>query len=332
MILLDPRGEGMSTPNLDSCPAGPIPDQPFISANAIVNAWAASIRHCGDYWRKQGVDLAAYTTAGRADDVDALRRALGVPKLQLLAFSYGTEVAFDVVRRHPGTVERMVLAGTADAEDHPNLPSTNDVQLQKLGAALPGLAREALAKLEMKPLEVSVDGKTYQVCAAALQLMIATQLSGDGKQLPALLQTVRDGDPSVITPIIKQMTKALAGGITLVGRAIDCAAPTRADRMATAAAEAKNSVAGNMRNLNFDPRVCAYFGPRAAAGPRPPLVSDVPVLFISGALDANAPPFYAERVRFGFRNGKHVVIENAFHETLPIESVQAMVAEFLAGR
>jgi pimeloyl-ACP methyl ester carboxylesterase len=327
VILLDARGEGMSKPNLDSCPAGPIPDQPFASYDAIANAWASSVKHCGDYWRSQGVDLGAYTTDARADDVDALRRAIGAQRLQLLAFSYGTELALDVLRRHPGSVERLVLAGTADADDHPNLPSTNDVQLAKLRADLPKLAREALARA---PIDVTIDGKTDHVGTAALQLIIATQLSGDAAMLPALLTSVRDGDVSIVTPLVKQMTKSLATGVTLIGRAIDCAAPTRADRVAVAAAEAKTSIAGNLRNLNFEKSVCMYFGSRVAA-PRPPLVSDVPILFVSGALDANAPPFYAERVRFGFRNSKHVVVENGFHETLPDEKVQSLVADFLAG-
>ena len=49
----------------------------------------------------------------------------------------------------------------------------------------------------------------------------------------------------------------------------------------------------------------------------------MPVLFLSGGLDPNTPPFQAEYVRWGF--------PNSGHEMLPSRDVQSLVVDFFAG-
>jgi pimeloyl-ACP methyl ester carboxylesterase len=57
------------------------------------------------------------------------------------------------------------------------------------------------------------------------------------------------------------------------------------------------------------------------------------VLFISGTLDSNTPPFQAEELRWGMPNATHLIVANAGHEdTLPHPEVQVIIGEFLAGR
>jgi len=46
---------------------------------------------------------------------------------------------------------------------------------------------------------------------------------------------------------------------------------------------------------------------------REPVRSDVPVLFISGTLDANTPASNAEEVQQGFPKSMHLTIEGAGH-------------------
>ncbi|HUP47626.1 MAG TPA: alpha/beta hydrolase, partial [Thermoanaerobaculia bacterium] len=47
---------------------------------------------------------------------------------------------------------------------------------------------------------------------------------------------------------------------------------------------------------------------------RSPVEADVPVLFISGTLDARTPPENAVDVLRGFPNGRHLVIEGGSHD------------------
>ena len=89
----------------------------------------------------------------------------------------------------------------------------------------------------------------------------------------------------------------------------------------------------NIANLFF-PAVCSALPPLDLGDAyRGPLVSDVPVLFVSGTLDSNAPPYQAEQLRFGMPRATHIVVANAGHEDmLPAAGVQAAMADFFAGR
>jgi hypothetical protein len=56
-------------------------------------------------------------------------------------------------------------------------------------------------------------------------------------------------------------------------------------------------------------------------------------LLVSGSLNANTPPYQAEKLRWGFSYASHLVVENAGHEdTLPNEAVQAAIADSLAEK
>jgi len=306
VILLDARGEGMSKPNLDECPAAPLPDQPFESEASLVKAMAASVKHCASYWRKKGVDLDAFTTDGRADDVERLRKALGAERVNLLAFSYGTEVARNLLRRYPQSIDRAVLAGT---DENPVPPSVFDAQLFKLGLA------DTATKLLAQPRQIIVDGHTYRVGKAAMQLIMTTKLADSSA--PSIIPKL--ADDTTLQPIVKSLVQGLKNGMTLVGRAIDCTTPRGAVLEST-------SILGNARSFHLAPQICATF--KAPAKLPPPLLSNAPVLFISGTLDANAPPFVAERIRWGLPNAKHVVIDGGFHETLPRDDVQQLVVDW----
>ena len=61
---------------------------------------------CG---RSLGARRSFYTSADSADDIEALRIRLGVPRIALYAVSYGTRVAVEYARRYPERVERMIL-------------------------------------------------------------------------------------------------------------------------------------------------------------------------------------------------------------------------------
>ena len=68
---------------------------------------------------------------------------------------------------------------------------------------------------------------------------------------------------------------------------------------------------------------------------RSPLRSDVPVLFISGTLDARTPVSNAEEYRTGFTNSTHMIIEGAVHSDplfLSSPKIKDGMMEFLRGQ
>jgi pimeloyl-ACP methyl ester carboxylesterase len=60
---------------------------------------------------------AFYTTPDSVEDMEAIRRAAGAPKLTLFGVSYGTSLALAYARAHPDRVERMILDSVVDPDD-----------------------------------------------------------------------------------------------------------------------------------------------------------------------------------------------------------------------
>jgi len=73
-------------------------------------------RGCGQSLPHAAVDLAALdfnTTAHLVDDIESLRRSLGVEAWVLFGGSWGSTLAMAYAQAHPGRVRSMVLAGVA---------------------------------------------------------------------------------------------------------------------------------------------------------------------------------------------------------------------------
>jgi pimeloyl-ACP methyl ester carboxylesterase len=352
VILFDIRGEGMSTPNLDECPASPtISPRLFEDFTGLVQTLAASVDHCAQFWRAQGVDLSAYNNEEIADDINEIRQALGYTYVRLLGFSAGTDLGLSVLRRNDAIVDRAVFAATGAPEFHPSLPSTLDGQLRKVSALyaavaadkpdLVSLMAEDLKALAQRPASIIVQqgsdraAITLRVGPIALQYFVG-RLIGSNRvtMIPALLRSVHDGDYSLLQILVQQEYVVFHGPMSLIGRAIECAGPMLSARAARVQAEAGDSLFGNASNVQLQAAVCQAAVGRAipSSAAIPPVFSRVPTLFISGAMDSNTPPFDAETIRWTLPAGVHVVVANGFHETLPAQQIQDLVVDFFAGR
>src|SRR4029450_11945285 len=58
--------------------------------------------------RRLGPKRAFYTTPDSVADMEAIRRAVGAPRLTLFGISYGTKLALAYAREHPDRVERLI--------------------------------------------------------------------------------------------------------------------------------------------------------------------------------------------------------------------------------
>lgn len=68
-----------------------------------------------------------YSIAILVDDVEALRRELGVEKIALLGHSFGTILALEYAARYPAHTQAVVLAGAV-----PDIPAAIDIQCARL--------------------------------------------------------------------------------------------------------------------------------------------------------------------------------------------------------
>jgi pimeloyl-ACP methyl ester carboxylesterase len=200
------------------------------------------------------------------------------------------------------------------------------------------LAADIKALEERPPtlrLKEGKEGRAVEVRVGSVVLksVVAELLNGSVGSLPALLLSVRDRDYSLLQFFAQKMYDGLHSSMTLLGRTIDCSLPMPPSRRARAESEARISPLGNVRNIHLEQAVCAAASGRIDEPEvREPLFSPVPTLFVSGTMDANTPPFNAEELMWGFPNGRHVMVVNAFHETLVSPAVQQWVVDFFGGK
>ena len=350
VILLDQRGIGMSSPALD-CPATAVPVDVFETSEKWLRVMTDRSRACAEHWQARGVEVSAYTNDASADDLDDVRKALGVARISLIGHSYGTLLAQAVVRRHPANVDRIVFAGTLGPDDLVALPGVWDALLGKLSFlaakdasfvdAVPDTAalyQRVLARLEREPVTLTVTDPqtkkpiTIRVGKIGLQWLVRHTMTDarNYARLPALFQTIDRGDLSLLTRYIEPLYHAFQGRSPMAN-AVDCSIGWSPERLARAQKEAQGSPFSNV-NLQRTSGMCKPVGFGTTGSPsQARLFSDRPALFVSGTLDTNTPPFQGEEVRWGFPNSTHLIVENGGHETLPSGDVQAVIVDFFRG-
>ncbi len=337
VIALDQRGVGLSKPNL-TCKENLDYrlDKAADKAEAL-QLYQEQSKSCAEFWRKQGVDLTAYNTNENADDVEVLRKALGVRKITLWGSSYGTHLALAFINRHEKSVNRVMLSGVEGKEDTFKLPSALDEQLilvndlvkkdKKLSEKIPDfieLVQKVFAKLEKEPAEIEVlDSRTKQKVKINLgkfdiqQLTIALLGDRAGKEvLPAVFYSLDSGDGNspylkyAAQLIMRQRRDSIGSAMAF---AMDCSSFGSKQRLATITREGRSSILGGSPDFPF-PQVCSAWGNLdLGENFRGSVKSNVPILFVSGTLDGRTPPGNAEKVRKGFPNSFHVLIEGAGH-------------------
>ncbi|HEY0837977.1 MAG TPA: alpha/beta hydrolase, partial [Azospirillum sp.] len=285
-----------------------------------------------------GVDFGAFSTPAIADDVADLAAALGAPRVNLFAISYGTRVALEVMRRHGGRVRAAVL----DAVYPPDVNAREEEAwlshraLKRLfddctasrscRAAFPDLEarfRRLIARLDAAPAEVAVgdpmvpltarlDGRT--AVAAVLEAM------AEGESLARLPQTVDAAARGRLFRLARFVpTPWLGDPDTAEGMAfsIECRETVNAADPARLAADRRRwSWAALAPAPGEDPgrRICALWpaGARDAIE-RLPVAGMQPVLLLSGAYDPVTPPEWGERAAFTLPASRHMVFRAGGH-------------------
>src|SRR5215472_6623159 len=79
--------------------------------SASLHAYAQAFAACAHRLEHAGVDLAGYTLAEQADDIEAARVALGYHRIDLLSESEGTRLAMIYAWRYPNDVQRSAMIG-----------------------------------------------------------------------------------------------------------------------------------------------------------------------------------------------------------------------------
>jgi pimeloyl-ACP methyl ester carboxylesterase len=212
LIVFDQRGTGRS--GLLRCRA--------LERSNLLNAGRAAAACAGSL----GARRAFYTSRDSADDIEAIRRELGVARIALYGASYGTKVALGYALRYPANVERLALDSVVEAA------GPNALYLDTLAAvprALSSLCRSGcraftrdpladvatlVGRMAAGPLRGRLVDRRGRSRAAAMgrEDLLAVLLGGDFDPLlraafPGAVRAALDGDE---TPLLRLRRRAFA--------------------------------------------------------------------------------------------------------------------------
>jgi pimeloyl-ACP methyl ester carboxylesterase len=353
IILLDQRGSGSSLPSLVYKVPPSDKKNIFLSRENIIQVSNQISKAGADTFKHRGIDIKGYNSIQNADDLNDIRIALGLGKVNLLAISYGTHLALTAARKYSNFIDNMVLIGTSGLNDMHHLPFTYDKQLQQISdlaahdttvnKEVPDmimLLKKMLAKLDKKPAYIKVkDNNANQIIEIpvgkfGLQMVLRLDAgdSYDFIYFPALLYGIEKGDYSLLQQYIEKRYNQFNGDYSSGIGVMRTASGASKERYAEIAQQGKTALLGNAMNT---PDIYAknYFGNIDLGDDfRKPFISNTKTLFISGTMDSNTPPSNAAEVKKLFANSVHILVQYAGHEDmLPDDDVQKAIVKFYKG-
>lgn len=333
LILVEQRGIGHSRPRLDCSGSYDLPlDQPLDFAT-LLQANRTYYEGCVNSWESQGVDLSGYNTREMAADVDALRQALGYDKINLMGGSFGSHHGLAMLRFFGDHIDRAVLSAVEGPNHTFKLPSTVQEHLEKLDIKVKDdvvlrqdvpdlleLMASVLDQLDQAPITwQTIDpgtGEPVSVSLGKFDLQIATALGLGNTSflhaLPGYYYAMSQGDFSWLAQWAVNYRTGRGG--TLMGMLVDCASGVTTERRNRIVEESRNTLLGDAINGIQYNRCEALGQADMGAEFRADLQSDVPVLLVSGSLDARTPVSNAEEVLAGLSQGQHLLLEGVSHD------------------
>jgi pimeloyl-ACP methyl ester carboxylesterase len=257
VYLYDQRGGGASSPTL-TCPehdrallaALTTTDAPSTERGRVGDALAA----CHERLGAEGVDLDQYDLDRSVQDLESLRRAIGAPRLTLVATSFGTRLARRYLQLHPTRVAAMALDGVdvtdprstdlatlaEDAVDrlvddcaadpacrgaHPDLRGTLERALAAFDRSPVGMALAATDTTPAATLQVTGDDLHAALFAAMYDTLVLPVI-------PTVIEQLADGDLGAVAVATQRVGASLFGTAIGARMSVECAAgdPLPGDR------------------------------------------------------------------------------------------------------
>ncbi len=356
IILVDQRGTGSSNP-LD-CPSDDEDDDALVRIDVRPETIAGQTRACLAAVEAGGADPRQYTTSQAIDDLEAVRVALGVERVNLVGVSYGTRVAQAYAARYPERTRSLVLDGVVP----PDWPLGSTIAADAQGALDALLMRCAADdgcsdafgpsdewspavlrdRLEEEPITVTArhpqDGESRQVemtpDVVAFTVRMLLYGSETASLLPLALAAADDGDFGPLAAQFMLMAGELESGISSgMSHSVTCAEDVPRLASAESLRAMSESEAGTFLAdiISTSLRATCSEWPQGATDETlwRPFESDVPTLLLSGQWDPVTPSEGAKHVLTGLSQGRHLVAPGQSHGVLGRGCMSAIVADFV---
>lgn len=362
LVAMDPRGVGESgrlscadpglrtlKPSLDAAP------DTDLESRALEESVGRLGRSCA---LRQPSLIGHLGSSDLARDVDALRATLGVVRISLLGYSYGSLMAYEYARLFPERVERMVLDGAVVPGADPGRAAVDRgraaqqalewfaEECAELGCPLGKDARTVLAtltavqqQLELTPVPVPGGPAGAVVNEGRFTALLFTTLYAPAlaDQFAEAVPSLRAGDPTAFVELADRVAQAEEGisttivdGVTWATLCLD-RPRARTSRQTHLEAVGSSPVFGRL--VAAEATMCSDWPVSAqplAGTPLPPAVG-AKALLVSNSADPTTPRAGADQLARLLPGSSHLRVEAWGHTAtfLGFECVDRAVTAFL---
>lgn len=352
IVLIDQRGTGRSNP-LDCRDDKGAPLKFDETAQLDEAALSAYVGQCLKSLAGRA-DPRFYTTGDAIADLDAVRDALGVDKVNVIGGSYGTRVAQQYAMHYPQHTRSVVLDGVA-----PNRVVVGGEFAQRL--------QEALRKQDAQCAKLPACKARYSGNGGG---DLIARLGALKARLAAAPVPVSYRDPDTNEPRQDTLTADTLVGLThgvsyvpqlssLLPLIVSEAEQGRYEPLMSIARFWSNQVGDTLNRGMQWSVVCAEDAPRYQPDPQDadtvlgpdmarmfflacqqwprgkmasnfttPFRTDLPVLILSGELDPVTPPSYGDEVVKNLVNGRHLVLRGQGHGAMSLGCMPKLLGRF----
>lgn len=338
IIVIDQRGTGFSQPAL-FCPE-------VFMADAEDGDLVAAHQACHDRFVGDGVRFADYNSAYNAQDINAIRQALGYTEWNLYGLSYGTRLALTVMRDVPQGVRSVILDSVFPPEinglsETPYVSYWAIEQIASNCAAdadcaanigdIKALIEDGIARLDAAPL----DDLTAAFYVQALgELMTDPQLptivsivaAGTDADIIALREEIEAADdndeedlspndaPPALYPFVAESDGM--GYAVVCGEEVPYLDQTAGPNLAANFRESTQRVIDAMEQP-FDGGLCDVYGvPARGEIETQPVMSSIPTLVLAGTADVATPPAWSMLTDDTLANSQYAEFDGLTHGLL----------------
>ncbi|MDH3295121.1 MAG: alpha/beta hydrolase, partial [Acidimicrobiia bacterium] len=359
-IVFDQRGVGESEPSLH-CPeltelfyedlAGALAKDELPQATFDAQA------DCVDRLQSSGVELSAYNSVASANDVEAIRVALGYEQLNPIGISYSTRLGQTYMRMYPDSIRSIVLDSVlptgADLWTDFNLGAERAYRQLFAGCAASAGCSDAYPDFEADFFALLEEFDANPVSLDLSNLITGQTIPSvlDGDDVMALVfQALYDRS---VFSFVPEMTATASRGDYEGLRLLASLAATNVNYVSSGmqlSVECNEEIvfespAAREANISDDPRyrrleavagdpnifqACAQWPSGAAPAVEAETVtSDIPTLLLAGQYDPITPPAGMDIIAAGLTTSYQFVFPHEGHGITPTECGAMIVAAFI---
>lgn len=360
MIIFEQRGTRYAQPALE-CPevnkakiesAAHKTDAEVMRKNELEAA-----KKCHERLIKQGINLSAYNSAESAADIEDLRRALKIKKLNLYGLSYSARLMLNVMRDFPEGISSVVLESTLPPEVNYDEVGVDGIvyalnQLFKnckaqtdCAGAFPALENEfyaAAAKLNKEPVSATVKnektGETVEVNLNGndfVTWIVDYFLSNDQAAIvstPAAIHQVFEGKYETFKTYASEKTSPSSYALGM-RYSVWCGEEMPFENIRKIKAQSFRYPKLNGYEVMSLPDICGVWQVKKAKTVENKAVeSDIPTLLLSAEYDAYTPPAWSAAAAKNLKNSFHFEVPWVGHgPAFNTPCLREMIADFFSN-